>query len=103
MPHVRRSVLVTLDAPAETVREALANEMGPTSSVGPFEGTTLAAEVAPVDDRTSTLRLDARGHYDVPFFAWFVDFQAWLAARSELASLADRVQARIDASAPRAP
>ena len=53
MPHVRRSVLVTIDAPSDAVREALEAEAtlapsddgsltGPFEEV-PFEDTTLVA------------------------------------------------------------
>jgi MFS family permease len=110
MPHVRRSVLVTIDAPPDAVREALLSDAGvsPTDDgtlVGPlrevpFEGTTLAAGVAPAADGRTSLTLDARGHYQVPFFGWFVGLQAWLAARLALRYRVDRVRAVVDGTEP---
>ncbi len=101
MPHVRRSVLVTIDAPTAAVREALSSNSVLASSeqpfpAVPFAGTTIVATVAPSEDGVgSMLHLEARGHYDVPFFRWFVELQAWLAARAELEYLVDRVRATL--------
>ena len=57
MPHVRRSVLVTIDAPSDAVREALEAESGLTASddgsltgpftAVPFTDTMLVAHVEP--------------------------------------------------------
>jgi MFS family permease len=109
MPHVRRSVLVTIDAPPEAVRDALVTEAGLSSSGGaddgeltgpftavPFEGTTLEARIRPSGHDATDLSLEASGTYVVPFFGWFVALQANLAARSELRYLVDRVRARIN-------
>ncbi|MEX1008392.1 MAG: MFS transporter [Acidimicrobiia bacterium] len=96
---MRRSVLVTIDAQSDAVCAALIAEAGtlagPFTAV-PFEGTTLEARVTPVEGGATTLALEARGSYVVPFFGWFVGLQANLAARSELRYLVDRVRAHLD-------
>jgi MFS family permease len=108
MPHVRRSVLATIDAPLEAVRDALTAEAGvaegecPFDAV-PFTGTVLVVDSEPAADGVTTVRLEARGDYDVPFFGWFVSFQAMLAARQQLSYLAARVRARATATAPPSP
>jgi hypothetical protein len=113
MPHVRRSVLVTIDAPPEAVRDALVSEAalspsahaddgvltGPFTAV-PFEGTTLEARLRPSGHDTAELSLEACGTYVVPFFGWFVALQANLAARSELRYLVDRVRAKVHGAEP---
>jgi MFS family permease len=115
MPHVRRSVLVTIDAPPQDVRAVLATQAGITAdedgassevpfTAVPFPGTTLAAEVTPSDDGDGTrLQLTARGTYHVPFFGWFVTVQAWLAARTELTNLTRRIDAAVHHREPPAP
>ncbi len=110
MPHVRRSVLVTIDAPTDAVQEALVAESGLTASddgslagpftAVPFTDTMLAAHVEPGDDGNTGFRLEAQGTYAVPFFGWFVGFQAWLAARGALKDLAARVVARVEGRDP---
>jgi MFS family permease len=100
MPHVRRSVLVTIDAPAQAVLDAVAAEVGtdrfpaPFTAI-PFENTTISVDATCADDDRTVLRLDAHGEYHVPFFSWFVQFQAWIAARTELTGLARQVEARV--------
>ena len=100
MPHVRRSVLVPIDAPVQAVSDAVAEEVGtdrfpaPFTAV-PFENTTVSADVTATEDGRSALRLDAHGDYHIPFFGWFVQLQAWGAARAEMAGLAQRVEARV--------
>ena len=96
MPHVRRAVLVTIDAPIEAVRDALSSETGSSASTGPFPAvpfadTTLTTSVEPRDVSSTRLALDVRGHYDVPFFRWFVELQAWLSARPELPELYESI------------
>jgi MFS family permease len=117
MPHVRRSVLVTIDAPPDAVLDALAGDTGLTptadrSDAGtlsgpftavPFADTTLAARVEPVGDFSTSLHLEAHGSYPVPFFGWFVGLQAWLAARTELKHLTEVVRARVAGSDPPSP
>jgi MFS family permease len=104
MPHVRRVVLVTIGAPVEAVRDALVHEAGidggecPFDAV-PFAGTTLAVDTEASVGGTSVW-LVARGDYDVPFFSWFVNLQASLAARQQLSYLAARVRARATGAAP---
>lgn len=113
MPHVRRAVLVTFDAPPQAVRNALLDEVTLTAAGGygdnalvgpfaevPFERTTLAAWCTPAHGGGTALRLEARGSYPVPFFGWFVGLQASLAARSELRHLANCVRARVDGNDP---
>jgi DHA1 family bicyclomycin/chloramphenicol resistance-like MFS transporter len=113
MPHVRRSVLVTIDAPVDSVREALQAESaltesddgsltGPFTTV-PFTDTTLVAHLDPTGDTSTALRIEALGTYAVPFFGWFVGFQAWLAARGALKDLAARVVARLEGRDPPSP
>ena len=117
MPHVRRSVLVTIDAPPDAVRDAVAADTGltPTADrsddgtlIGPFTAvpfadTTLAARIEPVDDGSTSLHLEAHGSYPVPFFGWFVGLQAWLAARTELKHLTEQVRARVAGTDPPSP
>jgi MFS family permease len=105
MPHVRRVVLVTIDAPLEAVRDALVTEAGtaqgerPFAPV-PFAGTTLRVDSRPAERGGTAIRLEAVGRYDIPFFGWFVDFQAMLAARQQLRYLEARVRARVTGAAP---
>src|SRR5262249_29260142 len=99
MPHVRRSVLIPIDAPVQAVSNAVAAEVGtdrfpaPFTAV-PFENTTVSADVTATEAGRSALRLDSRGAAHVPCFGWSAQLQAWVAARAELAGLAERVDAR---------
>ncbi|MET0420914.1 MAG: MFS transporter [Acidimicrobiia bacterium] len=62
----------------------------------PFEDTSLTVHATPRDDGTHTaLQLTATTPVDVPFFGWFVSFQARVAARTALRHLARRVQADV--------
>ena len=75
---------------------------GPFTAV-PFTDTTLAAHVEPRRRRRrrrTGLRLEAQGTYAVPFFGWFVGFQAWLAARGALQGPRRRVVARVEGRDP---
>jgi MFS family permease len=110
MPHVRRAVLVTIDEPLATVRDALRAETqlppdaddrftGPFAAL-PFEDTTLVARLASSGPTATRLYLEAEGRYSVPFFGWFVGLQAYLAARTELRDLTNRVRARVAHEAP---
>jgi MFS family permease len=113
MPHVRRSVLVTIDAPPQAVRDALEAEAGLTPSgdgaltgpftAVPFTDTTLVAHLDPKENGSTALHLEAHGNYPVPFFGWFVGLQAGLAARTELKHLVARAHARVDGSDPPPP
>ena len=106
MPHVRRSVLVTIDAPSDAVREALDAEATLTASgdgslTGPFtpsrSRTTLVARLEPHgDDGSTVLRLEAQGNTRCRSSAGSSGFQAWLAARGALKHLAARVRARVE-------
>ncbi|HEX5587429.1 MAG TPA: MFS transporter, partial [Acidimicrobiia bacterium] len=72
----------------------------------PFEGATLTVTVRPADDTgtRTDLRLEAHTDLTIPFLGWFVDLQAYVAARSALRHLAARVRATIaDAPEPAAP
>ncbi|HEX9506533.1 MAG TPA: MFS transporter [Acidimicrobiia bacterium] len=125
MPHVRRSMRITIEATPEVVRRALINELGLTSAdahgpadapdtagvlTGPLAGmpdttATLTAEINATDDSdaSSLVTLTASSPVRVPFFTWFVQLQAWLAARRALPHAAARLVAAIDGSPPPPP
>ena len=112
MPHVRRSLLVTIDAPLDAVSNALVTDIGLTPTAdGTFGGplpavpfdTTLDAAPTPGPDGHTALQLEAHGRSDVPFFGWFVGLQSTIAARRALPYVADRVQAAIDGEVAPAP
>jgi MFS family permease len=109
MPHVRRSMLITIDADPDRVRRALVDELdlAPVERtidgvlVGPISGMpdTTARIEATVESGTTAstvLRLTAVSDVIVPFFTWFLRIQAWLGARRALPHAAARVQAAVD-------
>jgi MFS family permease len=102
MPHVRRSMLIWVDADTGRVRRALTDELELTedggSFVGPVRGmpdTTshlIATVVDAAPDRTQ-VRLEVVSDVVVPFFTWFLRLQAWLGARRAIPHAAARLDA----------
>jgi MFS family permease len=104
MPHVRRSMLITVDADPDRVRRALVDSLGLTGTddeyAGPIQGmpdTTARLEAAIVGQSpTATqVRLDAVSEVIVPYFTWFLRVQAWLGARRALPHAAACVDAGV--------
>jgi len=102
MPHVRRSMLITIDADADRVRHALVGELELTASDGMYTGpmrgmpdTTarLDATIVGASPTSSDVRLVAVSDIRVPFFTWFLRLQAWLGARRALPHAAARLSA----------
>ena len=102
MPHVRRSMLITVDADAERIRRSLVDDLGlaadKTGFTGPIEGmpdTTARLEAVIVTDGAAPaeVRLVAVSDVVVPFFTWFLRIQAWLGARRALPDAAARLRA----------
>jgi MFS family permease len=114
MPHVRRSMLITVDAAPDRVGHALVDVLclAPRADAyaGPIVGmpdttATLTATLQPASaaaDRTE-LRLDAESTIRVPFFTWFLRLQARLGARRALPYAADRLRAALAGTAPPEP
>src|SRR4051812_34609636 len=111
MPHVRRSMLITVDAASERVRDALVDGLGlertGSSFAGPIAGmpdTTARLEVTIASSATTAtateVRLDAVSDVVVPFFTWFLRFQSWLGARRALPHAAARVRAAATGADP---
>jgi MFS family permease len=112
MPHVRRSMLITIDADPDRVHRALVDDLGlatnDTGYAGPIEGmpdTTARLEAMVVGQtRTSAeVRLDAVSDVIVPFFTWFLRLQAWLGARRALPHAAACVEAAVHGQPPPPP
>lgn len=102
MPHVRRSVRITIAADADRVQYALTHELELVAHEGRFEGPiagmpdTTARLVATVVEQTpssTNLRLETSSDVRVPFFTWFLRLQAWLGARRALPHAAARITA----------
>jgi MFS family permease len=102
MPHVRRSMLITIDADTERVRHALVDELELTAGEhgyqGPIRGmpdTTARLDATIIADLgTSTqVQLEAASDVVVPFFTWFLRLQGWLGARRALPHAAARLTA----------
>jgi len=80
MPHVRRRMPITLDAPPDRVRELARRTLGLESSengvlVGSLEGAgettaTLRLEIAGTTDGTTEVALEARSDLRLPYFGW---------------------------------
>ena len=108
MPHVRRGMLVTVDAPPTEVRRALSElEFRPNDAAGqraetfsaptdrlPDANARFTVELidAPITGPT-VVRLTATARLRVPFFGWFVALQCALATRSQLPHLGGRIAA----------
>jgi MFS family permease len=112
MPHVRRSMLITIDADAERVRHALVTELELTASDGAYEGpirgmpdTTarLDATIVSASAASTEVRLVAVSDIKVPFFTWFLRLQAWLGARRALPHAAARLTAAATEGEPPGP
>src|SRR4051794_24213117 len=105
MPHVRRSMLITIDADADRTCRALVDQLRLTQVDGKLVGairgmpdTTARLEVT-LESRTASstvLRLDAVSDAIVPFFTWFLRLQAWLGVRRALPDAAARVHAAVN-------
>src|SRR3954447_2011127 len=109
MPHVRRSMLITVDADGERVREALVDGLGlertDAGFAGPIAGmpdTTarLEATIASSQTMATEVRLDAVSDVVVPFFTWFLRIQAWLGARRALPHAAASLEAALAGTPP---
>ncbi len=116
MPHVRRSMLITVDADPDRVQRALVDDLGLTpvdgTLRGPIDGmpdtaSRLEATILPSGDGpaapATTVRLDAVSDVIVPFFTWFLRIQAWLGSRRALPHGAARLQAAVRGDAPPPP
>ncbi len=102
MPHVRRSMLITIDADPDRVRRALVDELELTAGDDGYEGpirgmpdTTAHLDATIVADRGSAtdVRLEAVSDVVVPFFTWFLRLQGSLGARRALPHAAARLTA----------
>ncbi len=109
MPHVRRSMLITIAADRERVQHALTDELELVARDGHYEGPivgmpdTSAQLVATVVDESSvatSVRLETGSDVRVPFFTWFLRAQAWLGARRALPHAADRLTAAATGGEP---
>jgi putative MFS transporter len=114
MPHVRRSMLITVEAAPREVERVLVVELGlhrdGEGFTGPLAGmpdTTsgLTATVPGTQDpeRHTQVQLVAESHLQVPFFTWFLQLQAWLGARRALPHAAARLRAALGNEDPPAP
>jgi MFS family permease len=102
MPHVRRSMLITIAAPAEHVRRACTRELdlagGDDRYEGPLTGmpdteARLVAHVVTSTANDTVVRLEASSDLRVPFFTWFLRLQGWLGARRALPYAGARLRA----------
>ena len=108
MPHVRRSMLITIDADVERVDRALVDELGldarsTTASPGPIRGMPDTTAAPRRDDRrrpttraTERAARRASATSSCPFFTWFLRIQGWLGARRALPHAAARLGPRVD-------
>jgi MFS family permease len=112
MPHVRRSMLITIEADFGRVHEALTDELALVAHDERYEGPitgmpdTDARLIATVDDSagpTTRVHLETVSDLRVPFFTWFLRFQAWLGARRALPHAADRLTAAANGGDPPPP
>jgi MFS family permease len=104
MPHVRRSMLITVAADPERVGRACIDELELLACDAHFEGPivgmpdTTSRLVATIVGATAgatrtEVRLEATSDLYVPFFTWFLRVQAWLGARRALPHAAARLSA----------
>ena len=102
MPHVRRSMLITIDADVDRVERALVDELELRADhqgyAGPIRGmpdTTARLDATIVAERgpSTDVRLDVVSDIVVPFFTWFLRIQGWLGARRALPHAAARLTA----------
>jgi len=104
MPHVRRRMLVRIDAPPEVTRETAARALGLVPDrdgwlVGPLfdhpsPGSELRVQVA-ADDGGSLARLEGGSDARIPYFGWLVRFVVWVVARRVLADWSVRLRAAV--------
>lgn len=109
MPHVRRRMLVQLDAAPETVRDAAIRALavapeGDESLVGALFGDDstpayLHVELPPSDGATTVL-LEGGSNLELPYFGWFVRLVVWLAAGRALRYAAARLRAEVTGAPP---
>jgi MFS family permease len=102
MPHVRRRMLVRIDAPPAAVRDAARDVLGLSpdadgSLVGALfdhesPGSTMRVHVD-ADADGSTVHLDGGSSIAIPYFAWFARLVVWVVARRVLADAAVRLRA----------
>ena len=87
MPHVRRSMLITIDADSEHVQHALTGQLELTARDHAFEGpiagmpdtgARLVVTIVGSTATTTRVELETSSDVRVPFFTWFLRFQAWL-------------------------
>ena len=112
MPHVRRPMLIWVDADTEHVQRALTDTLELVAADDAFEGpiegmpdtgARLVATIVESSPRSTHVRLDTSSTVQVPFFTWFLRLQAWLGARRALPHAAARLTAAatgVDAPAP---
>ncbi len=109
MPHVRRSMLITIAADTEHVQVALTDELDLVASDDRYEGPIVgmpdstARLVATIVKQTLTatsVQLETASDLRVPFFTWFLRLQAWLGARRALPYAAARVTAAATGAEP---
>lgn len=104
MPHVRRRMLVRIDAPTDAVRDAAREALGVAPGAdgvltGPLfdhdsPGSTLQVHIEG-DPSQSTVRLDGGSSISVPYFGWFIRLVVWLVARRVLDDAATRLRAAV--------
>lgn len=115
MPHVRRSMLIWVEADTDRVQHALTADLDLVAAdhgfAGPIAGMpdTSARLVATIVDGSplaTQVHLETTSDAFVPFFTWFLRIQAWLGARRALPHAAARLTAAAtgaDAPAPLKP
>jgi len=112
MPHVRRSMLITIDADDDRVRRALVDELQLAATddgyQGPIQGmpdTTARLDAVVVDSPgpSTQVRLTAESDVVVPFFTWFLRLQALLGSRRALPHAAARLTAAATDAPPPGP
>src|SRR5262245_37841703 len=104
MPHVRRRLLLQVDAPPDSVRAAAIRDL----HVAPDGDGTLVGQLFDHDSPGSTLgirvdatnagsavRLDGGSSIQVPYFGWLVRLVVWVVARRVLADWAVRLRAAV--------
>lgn len=102
MPHVRRRVLVRIDAPADAARAAAIRELRVTTTpdgtlVGPLfdhdsPGSELRIRVEEAPEG-SVAHLEGGSDISVPYFGWFVRLVVWVVARRVLLDFGKRLRA----------
>jgi MFS family permease len=112
MPHVRRSMLIWVGADTERVQRALTQDLelvaddngftGPIAGM-PDTSARLVATIVDASPVATHVHLATTSDARVPFFTWFLRFQAWLGARRSLPYAAARLTASATGSAPPAP